>query len=190
VALTVNSPPTVTAPSSASLVENTTLTFSTAGGNAITLTDATASGNSDSLTLAVSHGTLTLASPTGLIFSGAPNGSAKFTVTGALANLNAALNGLVYKPNSVFTGSDTLTISVTDSGDGLSGLASVAITVLPKGIGTGVVIGGTTTIPATTTTADPTTTPATSTTPDATTTTDDESILWAGVTAAVEVLNQ
>ena len=70
------------------------LTFTAADRNAITLLDGAALGNSDSLTLTVAHGTLKLGSTAGLIFSGAPNGSAKFTVTGTLVNLNAGLNGL------------------------------------------------------------------------------------------------
>jgi VCBS repeat-containing protein len=125
----VNQAPTVTAPATASVDESATLVFSTANGNAITLTDASAAGNSDSLTLAVSHGTLTLASITGLIFSGAPNGSARFTVTGTLASLNAALNGLVYTPNPNYSGADSLSLSLKDSHDGLTGSASVSLAV-------------------------------------------------------------
>ena len=51
------------------------------------------------------------------------------TINGTLANLNAALNGLIYTPASNYTGSDTLTLNLTNSGDGLAASASVAITV-------------------------------------------------------------
>jgi RHS repeat-associated protein len=129
VAITVNAPPKVSAPPNATLNEDESLTFSSANGNAISLIDAAAGTRAEALSLAVSHGTLKLASTTGLIFSGAPNGSARFTVTGTLANLNAALNGLVYTPTAGYTGSDSLSLSVKDSGDGLTGSASVAITV-------------------------------------------------------------
>jgi hypothetical protein len=70
------------------------------------------------MTLAVNHNTFKLASTTGLIFSGAPNGSTKFTVIGTLASLNA----LDHTPSSGDGVSDTLTISVKDSRDELPGL--------------------------------------------------------------------
>ena len=129
VAITVNAPPKISAPTSVPVTEDASLTFSSANGNAISLIDAAAGTSAEALSLAVSHGTLRLASTGGLIFSGAPNGSAKFTVTGTLANLNAALNGLIYTPTAGYTGADSLSLSVKDSGDGLTGSASVAITV-------------------------------------------------------------
>jgi PKD repeat protein len=51
------------------------------------------------------------------------------TVTGTLANLNAALNGLKFTPTGSYCGSASLVVTVKNSGDGLSGSASVAITV-------------------------------------------------------------
>jgi hypothetical protein len=121
-------PPTVSAPSTASLTENGSLTFSSAGGNTITVADASAGTNADSLALSVSHGTLTLASTSGLTFTGS-NGTASFTVSGTVSNLDAALNGLVYKPTAGYTGSDSLAISITDPGDSLSASTSVSLTV-------------------------------------------------------------
>jgi acyl dehydratase len=117
VALTINAlaPPTITAPSTASLNENTSRVFSIANGNAISITDAGSAGNPDSFTLSVTHGTLTLASIAGLTFTTGTNGSASFTVSGTVANFNTALNGLTYTPTANYVGSDTLTISVTDS---------------------------------------------------------------------------
>jgi hypothetical protein len=129
VTIMVNAPPKISAPTSVPVTEDASLTFSSANGNAISLIDAAAGTSAEALSLAVSHGTLRRASTGGLIFSGAPNGSAKFTVTGTLANLNAALNGLIYTPTPGYTGSDSLSLSVKDSGDGLTGSASIAITV-------------------------------------------------------------
>ncbi len=51
------------------------------------------------------------------------------TVTGTVANLNAALNGLVYAPTQLYAGSDSLLISVTDALDGLTGSGRVALTI-------------------------------------------------------------
>jgi subtilase family serine protease len=106
-------PPTVSSPSTASLTENSSLTFSSANGNAISVADASAGTNADSLTLSVSHGTLTLASTSGLTFTGT-NGTPSFTVSGTVSNLDAALNGLIYTPTSGYTGSDSLGVSITD----------------------------------------------------------------------------
>ncbi len=129
VAITVNAPPKITAPTSVTLNEDASLTLSSVNGNAIALIEAAAGTGTEALSLAVGHGSLTLARTSGLIFSGGPNGSARFTVTGTLANLNAALNGLVYTPSPNYSGADSLSLTVRDSGDGLSGSASVPITV-------------------------------------------------------------
>jgi len=127
-AITVNPPaPTLKAPSSVGVNENGSVTFS--GSNAITLTDAAAAGSSDALSLTVTHGTLTLGSTTGLTFSSGASGSASMTVTGTVANLNAALNGLKYVPTSGFSGQDSMVVTLTDAGDGLSGSATVSFTI-------------------------------------------------------------
>ena len=110
--------------------ENSSLSFSTANSNAISITDAAAVGtNADSLTLSVSQGTLTVASTTGLSFTSGANGSSSFTVSGTVTNLNAALNGLVYQPTPLYSGSDSLSVSVTDPSGTLSASTSVSITV-------------------------------------------------------------
>ena len=128
VSLSINAlpAPSITAPATATVLENTSLTFSS---NSISVADSAAGGNSDSLSLAVSHGTLTLSTTSGLTFTAGANGSASFTVTGTVTNLNAALNNLKYTPTSNYTGSDSLLISITDPGDSESASKSVAITV-------------------------------------------------------------
>ena len=128
-ALVVNafSPPTITAPASAAVLQNGTLAFTST--NAITVADSGPGNGSDSLTLTVKHGTLTFASTTGLTFTSGTNGTASFTVTGSVANLNAALGGLTYKPTTGYTGSDSLAILINDTSDNLSASASVALTV-------------------------------------------------------------
>jgi len=108
-----------------------------------------------------------LGSVAGLTFTSGANGSSSITVTGTLANLNAALNGLVYAPATSYTGSDTLTVTVNNASDGLSGSASVAITVAMKKIIGAVAIASPVVAPTDTTTAE-------------------ESDQWTGVSAAVE----
>jgi hypothetical protein len=126
--VTAASAPAITAPTSGSLNENSSLTFSSTNGNAISVADSSA-GSTDSLTLAVTHGTLTLASTSGLTITAGANGSSTVTVTGTITNLDAALNGLVYKPATNYSGSDSLSISISDPGDGLSASDSVTLTV-------------------------------------------------------------
>jgi subtilase family serine protease len=128
VALTINAPPTLTAPATGSLSENGSLVFSTGNGNAISVTDVAAGAGSDALTLSVTNGTLTLASTAGLTFTGT-NGTASFTVTGAVTALDNALNGLTYQPTPLYIGADTLSLSVTDPADNLSASTSVALTI-------------------------------------------------------------
>jgi hypothetical protein len=127
----VAQPPGVTAPASASLGQNASLTFSSAGNDAITLSDSQAGSNSDSLTLSVSHGTLGLSTLSGLTIVSGANGSSSITVSGTLSSLNAAVNGLVYTPSSAFAGSDSLAISLSDPGDSLSASDTVTLSVKP-----------------------------------------------------------
>ena len=122
-------PPSVSGPSALSVNENSTLLFSTAQGDTISLADSLAGSNADTLTLSVSDGTLALDSTSGLTFTAGSNGSSSMTVSGTLANLNAALNGLLYTPNSGYSGSDSLHLSLTDPGDSLTGSSTVAVTV-------------------------------------------------------------
>ena len=127
VPLTVNAPPSITAPTTGSLVQNGSLVFSTVNGNSISITDAAA--GTDSLSLSVAQGTLFLGSTAGLIFTSGANGTSSFTVKGTVTRLNAALNGLAYQPLSGYAGSDTLLIQVADPGDNLSAQATVSRTV-------------------------------------------------------------
>jgi Kelch motif len=129
--VTTFSPPSVTAPTSGSLVVNGSLVFSSANKNAIAVADSGPGNGADTMTLTVTHGTITLASTSGLSITGGANGSASVQVVGSIANLNAALNGLTYKPNSGYTGTDSLSVSITDTakGDSLSGFASVALNI-------------------------------------------------------------
>jgi hypothetical protein len=131
----VNDAPTITAPTTVNATQDTPFTFSTAG-DALVVADVDANGGSEKLSLAVSHGTLMLASTSGLTFNSGANGSAAMTVTGTLANLNAALDGMVYMPATGFIGAETLVINLDDQGNSGSGgalsapTANVAIDVI------------------------------------------------------------
>ena len=106
-------------------------------------------------------------------------------VKGTLANLNAALNGLVYAPTQYFTGNDTLTASIADSNDNLSGSTSVAISVSFKKISPAVATSPVVATVASPAVASPTVaSPAVSADQEQ----DPSADQWAGVSAAVEVL--
>ena len=120
------SAPSVSAPASESTTENTAFTFS--GTSAITVADSSIGSGVDTVKLSVSDGTLSLGSTSGLS-SVSGNGSASVTLTGTIAKLNAALAGLIYTPKSGFSGSDALTVTITDPGDSLSASGKVTLTV-------------------------------------------------------------
>jgi hypothetical protein len=114
----VNNPPTLAVPGAQTVTEDTNLAFSAAGGNAITVGDVDAGASPVQLTLSVSSGTLTLSGTTGLTFTtGTGTGDATMTFSGTLANVNAALNGLVYRGALNFNGADSLSLLVSDLGN-------------------------------------------------------------------------
>ena len=126
VAITVNAvAPTITAPTSVSLSEDSSIGFT--AGNAISVADT--SGTAEQLTLTVSHGTLSLGTITGLAVTG--NGTATVTLAGSPSSLTSDLPSLTYTPTVGYYGSDTLRLSDTDTSDSLTGTASVSITVAP-----------------------------------------------------------
>jgi hypothetical protein len=107
-----------TVPAAQSTSVDTPLTFSSAGGNALSVGDPNPRpGGFVQVMLSVTNGTLTLASTSGLTIMAGGNGTATITIRGTLADINAALDGLVYTPGLGFTGSDALTILSDDLWD-------------------------------------------------------------------------
>jgi large repetitive protein len=130
----VNDAPVNHVPGGQTGLEDTNLVFSAANGNAITISDVDANGGNETVTLTVASGTLALGSTLNLVSS--TNNAASITLTGTIANVNAALDGLTYHGNANFNGSDSLTITTNDNGNTGAGGAqadtdSVAITVTP-----------------------------------------------------------
>src|SRR5262249_2632573 len=96
------------------------------------ISDVDAGSASVQVTLAVTNGVLNLAGTAGLTVSG--NGTSTVVVTGSLANINTALNGLTFQPNANYNGAANLTVTTNDqgntgSGGALSDTDPVAITV-------------------------------------------------------------
>lgn len=117
-----NDAPVHTVPSAQTVDEDATLTF--AGASLISIADVdvseTAAPNDVVTTvISVSNGALTLSGVTGLTFNnGSTNGSATIDVTGTVADINTALDGMTYLASPThFSGSDSLTITTNDGGN-------------------------------------------------------------------------
>ncbi len=122
----VNDPPVNTVPAGQIIDEDTSLFFN--GANAISVNDV--DGNLASTRLTVANGVLTIGALNGAIISSGGNGTSSLTLSGSLAQINAALATLSYQANLNFNGFDTLTVVSTDSGaTPLSDSDTVAITV-------------------------------------------------------------
>ncbi|MFO0868132.1 MAG: cadherin domain-containing protein [Pirellulales bacterium] len=129
----VNDAPTVATPATATVVAGTDYMFSVAGGNSVSVADVDA--GTVRVSLAVAEGTLTLATTAGLTFTAGDGvGDMAIVFNGTLPQVNAALDGLRYTNAINYSGTDTLTISVSDLGNtGLGGTLqdsrAVALTV-------------------------------------------------------------
>lgn len=116
-----NTAPTISVPSAQTGVISN-VAYSITG---ISISDP--ESNNQTVSLSVSHGTLTLASLTGLTGSG--NGTSSLSYSGTLANILTALAAVSYTSTTDYQGSDTLTINSTDSAGGAATQKTVAITV-------------------------------------------------------------
>jgi co-chaperonin GroES (HSP10) len=119
----VNDAPVNSVPATQGVNEDATLTFSSGTGNAITISDVDAGAGNETVTLTVTSGTLALGSTAGL--ASFTNNAASITLTGTVANVNAAMNGLTYHGNLNFNGTDTLVVSTNDNGNAGSGGAKI-----------------------------------------------------------------
>jgi hypothetical protein len=98
----------------------TDLGFGAAQGNAITISDVDAGDGVIIVRLRVEHGTLTLGA-TGGLTAVTGNGSAVLEFRGELGDVNAALDGLIYRASAGYAGSDTLRVFTDDHGNTGSG---------------------------------------------------------------------
>ncbi len=95
-----------------------TLVFGTAQGNAISISDADAGNGLLQVTLTVTQGTLSLGGITGLSFAvGTGSGDATMTFSGSLSDINAALQGLSFRPTAGYNGAAQLQITTDDLGN-------------------------------------------------------------------------
>src|SRR5262249_19574708 len=119
--------PTITLPGTQRLIKNTPLTISTGAFNSIVAADADALSTIEQMTLTATHGTVTLASGSGVTITPPATGTNDTTVTftGTISQLNAALNGLVFTPDAAFTGHGaggaTIAVSLNDQSSAFGG---------------------------------------------------------------------
>jgi uncharacterized repeat protein (TIGR01451 family) len=115
--LPVDDAPVNWLPDPQSIPEDTILTLAVGSGNAITVSDVDAGSNAIQVTLTVTDGTLTLDGTTGLSFSNG-DGADDVTMTfaGTIADINTALDGLVFSPTLNFSGTTSLQIVSNDQG--------------------------------------------------------------------------
>lgn len=111
-----NDAPVNTVPVAQTVAEEAILTLS--GADKLAIADLDAKNADVEVTLSVNHGTLSLPSSNGLQFiqgSGADDRVLK--VQGTIAVINTAMDGLTYRGNQDFVGTDTLTIITDDLGN-------------------------------------------------------------------------
>jgi Calx-beta domain/Bacterial Ig domain len=97
--------------------EDTSLTFS--GENAISVSDIDSGTNDIQVTLSSANGTLLIPTNSNTALKG--NGTGIVTLTGTVTNINATLNGLLFKPTRNFNGPTSITVSTNDQGSTGSG---------------------------------------------------------------------
>ena len=114
-------------PGAQTVAEDNTLTFA----NTISVTTTATNVN---VQISIAHGSLTLSGTAGLAFTvGDGTSDPAMTFSGTTANVNNALNGLVYRPTANYSGADTLTIVSNDTTTpGNTDTDTVGITVTPN----------------------------------------------------------
>ena len=118
----VNDAPVNSVPGAQSVIENSALTFSTINSNVISISDVDAGSSPVQVTLTATNGVVTLNALTGLSFTlGDGANDATMTFTGAISNINAAMNGLVFTSTPGFNGVASIQIITDDQGNTGSG---------------------------------------------------------------------
>ncbi|HEX8772070.1 MAG TPA: tandem-95 repeat protein [Pyrinomonadaceae bacterium] len=102
--------------------EDVPLTFNAGNANLISIGDPDAGTASLKVTLTATNGTFSLSGTGGLTFTPAGAGNdgtndAQMIFTGALSDINAALNGLTFTPTANYSGSASLAILTDDQGN-------------------------------------------------------------------------
>ena len=125
----VNDAPVNTVPGGQSFAKNNAREFSTLRGNALSISDVDVNAGNEQVSLSSANGTITLATLAGLTGSG--NGTGSLTYSGAVAAINAALNGMIFNPTLNFTGTTSISLTTNDLGNTGSGGAQATMSSVP-----------------------------------------------------------
>ncbi|WP_257666067.1 BspA family leucine-rich repeat surface protein [Parapedobacter tibetensis] len=113
----INDAPVNTVPAAQSVDQDGVLVFSSGNGNAISISDVDAGGGTVQVTLTASNGLMTLAGTTGLSFiTGDGTNDGTITFEGTIADINLALNGVLFHPTPGYNGAASLQITTNDLG--------------------------------------------------------------------------
>ncbi|MGI9214122.1 MAG: beta strand repeat-containing protein, partial [Gammaproteobacteria bacterium] len=119
----VNAPPTLSIPANLATTENHSICFT---GNNIIIAADDATAGVEQLSLSVTNGTLNFNPNTQVNVIAGSNGTNAITIIGTIAQLNTALNSLIYTPKLNATSNDTLVINLNDQGNyGSGGVLSI-----------------------------------------------------------------
>ena len=114
----VNDVPVNMLPATQAMWEDGAPVFSAGGGNKVAISDVDADPVGVLVTLEAKHGTLTLATTSGIFLStGDGNADAELVFTGTTIAINAALNGILFKPTKDFVGEASFSIATNDLGN-------------------------------------------------------------------------
>ncbi|NGZ05936.1 MAG: hypothetical protein G8237_06220 [Magnetococcales bacterium] len=117
----VNDAPTVSAPTAVTADEDVTVSIT-----GFAVADVDAGTGTIQATVATQQGGLTLAAGSGVTITSGADGAASITMTGTLAQINAAIATLAYRSQTDYAGSETVSVSVSDQGNTGSGGAQTA----------------------------------------------------------------
>jgi hypothetical protein len=124
-----NDGPVISMAAAQSTPEDQTLVFSVGNGNLISVSDV--DDATLAVTLASTNGTLTLSGTGGLAFTvGDGSGDTTMTFSGTVADINAALAGMSYLPDTDYNGPAQISIATSDGTTTTN--SAVAITVSPE----------------------------------------------------------
>ncbi|HKO59369.1 MAG TPA: Ig-like domain-containing protein [Thermoanaerobaculia bacterium] len=129
----VNDAPSFTVAGAETFNEDTARTFNTANANRIRVADPDSGASNITVTINTTHGNITV-STVGVSVTG--NTSHSVQIVGTQANIDTALNGLVYTPDLNYNGVDTIALHADDggftgTGGALTADASIGITLNP-----------------------------------------------------------
>ena len=124
---TVNDPPEIVVPAFQNVEGDTELIFATLLGNAISISDPDAGWMPVGVALSSTHGTMTLSTVSGLtVVTGDGVEDPAMSFSGAIPDINTALDGMKFSPTAGYTGSARIEISVDDKGHTGPGEAQTA----------------------------------------------------------------